>query len=85
LIFVIRDGVLVPKNSIREAIADARSDLPMPQISRMDPFESPVTGKEITSWGERDRDMKAADAYDPRDVSTPYSKGRDALKGPTDG
>jgi hypothetical protein len=31
-------------------------------------FESPVTGKTISSWRERDRDMAAAGAVDPRDL-----------------
>jgi hypothetical protein len=44
-------------------------------ISRMAPFESPVTGKEISSWRERDRDMAAAGAVDPRDMPAP-TRGR---------
>jgi len=41
----------------------------------MEPFESPVTGKEISSWRDRDKDMAAAGAVDPRDLPPP-SKGR---------
>jgi hypothetical protein len=37
-------------------------------ISRIEAFESPITGKEITSWRDRDRDMDAAGAVDPRDL-----------------
>jgi hypothetical protein len=35
---------------------------------RFEAFESPVTGAEISSWGARERDMRAADAVDPRDL-----------------
>lgn len=74
-VFVIRNGALVEKASIADAIADKRSIFPSPQLSRMTPFESPVTGKEISSWRERDRDMAAAGAVDPRDIPAP-KKGR---------
>jgi hypothetical protein len=37
-------------------------------LSRFTAMESPVTGKEITSWRDRDRDMEAAGAVDPRDL-----------------
>ena len=77
-VFVIRDGHVVEKGSIADAIADRRSIFPAPRLSRFDPMESPVTGKEISSWRERDRDMEAAGAYDPRDVSKPLKKGRAA-------
>ena len=45
----------------------------------MEPYESPVTEKEITSWRERDRDMAAAGAVDPRDLPPP-TRGRAATK-----
>lgn len=77
--YVFRDGVLVPKGSDRRGHGPARSDLPAPMLSRLTPFESPVTGKEITSWRERDRDMAAVGAVDPRDLPPP-SRGRAAQK-----
>lgn len=77
--YVFRDGVLVPKGSDRRGHGPARSDLPAPMLSRLTPFESPVTGKEITSWRERDRDMAAAGAVDPRDLA-PATRGREAQK-----
>jgi len=83
-VYVFRAGVLVPKGSDRDPDQLLRSDLPAPMISRMQPFESPVTGKEITSWGERARDMAAVDAVDPRDLPPP-TKGRAATKGPAHG
>lgn len=67
-VYVVRNGVVVEKASIAEAIADRRSIFPAPMLSRMEPFESPVTGKEISSWRERERDMTAAGAVDPRDL-----------------
>jgi len=65
-VWVIRDGQLVekPQSQARES----RGDFPTPMLSRIEPFESPVTGKEISSWRQRDRDMAAAGAVDPRDL-----------------
>jgi len=69
MIYVLRDGVLVPKGSARAARASARADFPTPLLSRLEPYASPIDGHEVTSWGERDREMKANDAYDPRDFN----------------
>lgn len=74
-VWVVRGGVLVPRGSV-EGPVRARSDLPAPMLSRMEPFESPVTGKEISSWRERDRDMAAVDAVDPRDLPPPEKMRR---------
>jgi hypothetical protein len=44
-------------------------------ISRFETMESPVTGREITSWRDRDRDMAAAGCVDPRDLPrAPFEK-----------
>jgi hypothetical protein len=74
-VWVLRDGRLVEKASMHLAAEDRRSIFPAPMGSRMEPFESPVTGAEITSWRARDRDMAACDAVDPRDMPAP-TKGR---------
>lgn len=77
-VYVLRGGALRPKGDDRDAGGhrrSARSDFPSPRLSRMEPFESPVTGKEISSWRERDRDMAAAGAVDPRDLPPP-TRGR---------
>jgi hypothetical protein len=75
-VYVFRNGLVIPRGSAPGGEArPARSDLPAPMISRMEPFESPVTGKEISSWRERDRDMAAAGAVDPRDMPAP-TRGR---------
>jgi hypothetical protein len=66
-IWVYRDGKLVDKASLPPPKVE-RSAFPTPRISSMEAFESPVTGKDISSWRERDRDMDAAGAYDPRDL-----------------
>lgn len=80
-IYVLRDGVLRPKGLDRDVARDAkRSDFPAPRLSRIEPFESPVTGKEITSWRDRDRDMAAAGAVDPRDLPQDFKRGRAAQK-----
>lgn len=72
MIYVLRDGKLVDKRTVERADLwrpDARSDFPSPMIQPAFPdMESPVTGKTIGSWAERERDMKAADAVDARDV-----------------
>ena len=76
--YVVRQGLLVPKEECGPPAA--RSDLPAPFFSRFEPMESPVTGQMITSERQRQRDMTAADAYDPRDLGADhvYSRGREA-------
>jgi hypothetical protein len=86
--YVIRAGQLVEKASLASATADRRSIFPLPQLSRLEPFESPVTGREISSWRQRDRDMAACDAVDPRDFRRDhvFQRGRAAqLKEAADG
>jgi hypothetical protein len=83
-IYVHRDGKLVDRET-GEPLEAKVGDLftvrfPTPRVSRMEPYESPITGKEVTSWGERDRELKQNNCYDPRDVSKPYEKGREAQK-----
>ena len=75
-VYVIRDGQLVEKHASapREEPGGRENErLPAPHVSRMAPFESPVTGKEITSWRARDADMKAAGAVDIRDLGPNHS------------
>jgi hypothetical protein len=80
-VWVIRDGQLVDKNNgVKNPTDFLRSSFPAPMLSRMEPFESPVTEKEITSWRERDRDMAAAGAVDPRDLPREMKRGRAAQK-----
>lgn len=79
-VWVIRDGRLVEKGSVPAARADRRSIFPAPMLSRIEPFESPVTGKEITSWRDRDRDMAAVGAVDPRDLPREMKRGRAVQK-----
>ena len=81
-VFVMRGGRLVEKrlahlaDAVDRAERSLRDDmLGMPMISRIDPYESPVTGAEITSWRQRDADMQAAGAIDPRDLPPP-TRGR---------
>ena len=70
-VYVIRNGELVPK---RWSVS-APGGFPAPMLSRFTAMESPVTGKEITSWRDRDRDMAAVGAVDPRDLSRkPFEK-----------
>ena len=74
-VYVIRDGALVPKGKPPREGPGPR--FPAPHVSRMAAFESPVTGKTISSWHERDRDMTAAGAVDPRDLPrTPFAQRR---------
>lgn len=62
--FVIRGDRLVEK--VEEPTR--KPAFPSPMLSRMTSFESPVTGKTISSWRQRDADMEAAGAIDPRDI-----------------
>lgn len=81
-IWVYRRGRMVIKGSEEDIrlTSVASSDFPTPRVSRMEPYESPIDGKEVTSWGQRDREMQANDAYDPRDMPKGHvyqkSKGR---------
>jgi hypothetical protein len=67
-VWVIRDGQLVEKGSMAEAVADRRLIFPTPMLSRFESFESPITGETISSWRQRDADMQAGGAVDPRDL-----------------
>jgi hypothetical protein len=67
-IWVLRNGELVEKNDLFGGRKQKQSMFPTPMLSRFEAIESPVTGKQITSWRERDRDMAAAGAVDPRDL-----------------
>ena len=68
IVYVIRDGHLVEKGSL-DPEPRQRSDLATPMLSpRFETMESPVTGKAVTSWADRERDMRAADAVDARDM-----------------
>lgn len=77
-VYVVRDDKLVVKPD--RAVPAARDGLSSPRISRLAPFESPISGKEITSWGEREREMRAFDCFDPRDLPSDHSfkRGREA-------
>jgi hypothetical protein len=78
-VYVIREGRLVAKASVRAAVADRRAIFPTPALSRFEAMESPVTGQTISSWRERDRDMDAAGAVDPRDLPRrPFEERRKA-------
>ena len=70
-IYLLRAGKLVPKGSVREvqATASARADFPTPNLSYLEPYQSPIDGREISSWAQRDADLASNNAYDPRDVS----------------
>jgi hypothetical protein len=67
MIYVYRDGIVVPKPIAPRR--EARASFPIPMLSpRFETMESPVTGEAITSWRARDRDMQAAGAVDRRDL-----------------
>jgi hypothetical protein len=80
VIYVYRNGRIVPKSDVGQT---GRNHLALPNVSRMEPYASPIDGKTISSWRQRDADMKANDAYDPRDRGQTYEKGR-ASKGQED-
>lgn len=79
-VYVLRDGRLVEKGTLN-VLSVPVLEFPMPMLSRLlEPFESPVTGKEISNWRDRDRDMRAVDAFDVRDVPKDHTwrRGREA-------
>lgn len=77
-VYVFRDGKYVDKATLYRH-EPVNTGFPTPRISRMEPFESPITGQEVSSWRQRDREMQANDCYDPRDLSPDhtYSRGRE--------
>lgn len=81
-IWVLRNGAMVIKGSEEDIRLTpvASSDFPTPRVSRIEAYESPIDGTEITSWGQRDRELKAHDCFDPRDLPEGHvydkSKGR---------
>jgi len=79
-IWVYRGGVMVMKGLERSGLTPVRSGFPTPMISRIEAYESPIDGKEITSWGQRNAEMREHDTYDPRDMPEGHvyekSKGR---------
>lgn len=83
-VYVLRAGRLILKSELDRLdpwVSDKRSDHPAPRVSRLETYESPVTGKDVSSWRERDRDMKAADAVDPRDLPRKPFEDRRARHG----
>ena len=68
-VWVFENGTMVVKGSDRQSVTPARSDFPLPMVSHMEPYESPIEeGKTISSWRQRDAEMREHDCYDPRDV-----------------
>jgi len=69
-VYVYRNGEIVPRDDARRTgLLLASRVLAAPYVSRMEPFESPVTGKEIFSHREREADMRAAGAMHPSDAN----------------
>lgn len=80
-IYVQRNGKHVVKGGPEDPpVSRETSAFPLPHVSRMEPYISPTSEKEITSWSERDRDMKAVDAFDVRDLPKghEFKRGRAA-------
>ena len=68
-VWVFRDGELVDKTTVQPPQFAKSENLSAPMLSpRFADMESPVTGEVIGSWAERERDMRAADAVDARDM-----------------
>jgi hypothetical protein len=65
-VWVLRDGKLVEKWTKNGS--DFLSDFPSPRVSRMESYASPVDDRSISSWRQRDWDMKRVDAVDRRDL-----------------
>jgi hypothetical protein len=82
-IWVFENGTMVIKSD-RAVTPASRSDLPTPMLSRMEAYESPIDGKTISSWAQRDREMRDNDCYDPRDLPAGHvyqkSKGRKKVR-----
>jgi len=64
-VWVYRGGRLVEKSSRGESFPPS---FPSPMVSRFDSYDSPVDDSTVSSWRQRDADMKKVDAVDPRDL-----------------
>lgn len=75
-VFVIHDGKLVEKDSVRRK--QQASSFPTPMLSRFEAYASPIDDRPITSWRQRDRDLEASGSYDRRDLPKDHvdKKGR---------
>lgn len=79
-VYVIRDGKLVERISQQQKFAKSTT-IGSPMVSRFESIESPVTGQTVSSWRERDRDMNAAGAVDPRDIPrAAFEKRKEVVK-----
>ena len=67
-VYVLRNNELVVKRKIEAEIPPDFTQFPTPMISRFEAMASPVDGRTISSWRERDRDMQQAGCVDPRDL-----------------
>jgi hypothetical protein len=80
-VYVISGGKLVEKCAKPTASSSSRSNFPSPMVSRFEAFASPVTDQTVSSWRQRERDMNAADAVDPRDIpAKAFEKRRAAVQ-----
>jgi hypothetical protein len=78
-IFVRRNGELVNKETGEPMVFDPFFAFPTPRIARFECYPSPIDGKTISSWRQRDRDMAACDAVDPRDIPKAAFERREAM------
>lgn len=75
-VWIIRDGRLMERPPSQAW--ESRSDFPSPLVSRMESYDSPVDDRSISSWRQRDADMKRVDAVDPRDLPRKPFEEREA-------
>jgi len=76
-VWIYRDGKIVPRHDAGERVGDNRSSFPSPLVSRMESYDSPVDDRSISSWRQRDWDMKRVDAVDRRDLpQKPFEERR---------
>jgi hypothetical protein len=82
-VYVWRAGELVEKTTENRQTKDKAGLFPTPMLSRApEPYASPIDGREITSWGQRDKDLRDSNSYDPRDM--PRKKMTDERSKPSE-
>jgi hypothetical protein len=67
-VYVRKGGQLVNKETGEPMVFDPFFAFPTPRIARFECYPSPIDGKTISSWRQRDRDMAGSNAVDPRDI-----------------
>ena len=80
--YVIRDGKILLKSTVRPPKVAKSANLSAPNVSRFESYASPVDDRTISSDRQREVDLFRSNSYDERDVGPthPIAKAKAARK-----